>query len=72
MGLPTQAQSTRGIETAPFSVKKISNGYEITRSWESKTANGSSYEYDYVSESYAFPTLDEALAKVKELSTPTE
>jgi hypothetical protein len=57
-------------EKAPIGICKIDNGWEVKRNWDTKkVVEGVSHlDYEYFSETFAFPTIDEALAKVKELA----
>lgn len=66
---PMQAEG--GRNSANINLRKIENGFQVTFSKEEKklTADGNNFLYDYINETYAFDTLDEAVEKVRELGS---
>ncbi len=55
--------------SANINLRKIENGFQVSYSKEDKkiNASGDNFLYDYINNTYAFATLEEAVAKVQEL-----
>ena len=50
-------------------LERIGNGWVVTHSYETEfTDRGGHKDTDYHNEQFAFPTLDEALTKMKEMA----
>lgn len=57
------------MNSGSVNIRRIENGYEVMQSQESKTLtpDGNNYLYDYKNATYAFTSIEEAVAKAKEL-----
>jgi len=55
-----------------ITIRKISNGWIIKHEWEEKVEKDKYTDTEYNDEKFAFSTLDEALAKIKELAESIE
>ena len=52
-----------------INLTKLKNGWQVKYSWEEITTNSKGdKDTDWKDESYAYPTLEEALAQTKELA----
>ena len=64
---PSIAGSDRA--SVNINLRKIETGFQVNYSKEDKkiNASGDNFLYDYINDTYAFSTLEEAVAKVSEL-----
>lgn len=64
-----QPSNARDKKNAAFTVKRIQTGWEVSRGWEERTeGKDGRFNYDFLSETYAYPTLEEALDKIQSLA----
>ena len=47
---------------------KLKNGWRVSHCWEEKSKSGDRYDTDWETADYAYPTLEEAVAKVTEVA----